>query len=130
MRRLRPAFCAISLLISCGARSDIDRVSSDGGSSTCEDLERELVEKLDLAQACDPSLDEPSCDHVVEGECCLEVVSPENPKAITDYEATLARGRANGCFTRVCKTVKCAFPITGDCVASAGSNRGKCEPVF
>jgi hypothetical protein len=130
MLRLGPLFSAISLLVSCGARSDIDRISSDAGPTTCEDMERELAKKLAVAQACDPSLDEPSCNHVVEGECCLEVVSPENPKAITDYEAALARGRANGCFSQFCKNVKCALPITGDCVALPASSMGRCEPVF
>jgi hypothetical protein len=130
MRRLGPLFSAISLLVSCGARSDIDRIPPDAGPSTCEDMERELAKKLALAQSCDPSLDEPSCNHVVEGRCCLEVVSPENPKAISDYEAALARARDNGCFTELCKSVKCALPITGDCVALPGSNLGTCEPVF
>lgn len=122
---------ALALVVSCGARSDIDRIDArDGGTATCEDLERELAQKLALAQSCDPSLDEPSCNATVQGKCCTEVVSPENPQAIVSYENVLARGRANDCFTQLCKTVKCAAPITGDCVAKSGSSAGQCQPVF
>lgn len=130
MWRLGLPVSVLVLVVSCGARSDLDKIQGDGGSSSCEDFEHELAQKLAIAQTCDPSLDEPSCNATVDGKCCREVVSPENPHAIASYEATLANARAMGCFTQLCKTVKCAAPVTGDCVAKAGSGMGQCEPVF
>jgi hypothetical protein len=121
--------CCLALL-ACGGTTE-DSVPSDAqASGDCATLEKRIAESLDIAKVCDPSLDEPSCDRIVEGRCCAEVVNPDNAAAIADYESALAKARALGCFTELCKTVKCASPKTGDCRVLPVGTSGACEPVF
>jgi hypothetical protein len=121
--------CGLALL-ACGGKSEGSVPSDAQASGDCAALEKRVTASLELAKVCDPSLDEPSCDRIVEGRCCREAVNPDNADAIADYEQALTEARALGCFTELCKAVKCASPTTGDCRVLPVGTSGACQPVF
>ncbi len=108
----------------CGGETTRDAPTS------CDVLEARVKEKLDLAQSCDPSLDEPSCSVIIDGACCPEVVGADNPAAVKGYLAALEQAKQAGCITAACKAVKCALPTDGDCKAAPDGVHGKCEAVY
>ena len=84
------------------------------GGGECEAILTDVYAAMELAKACNPSIDVEQCTVILEGPCCPVAVNPQNTQAVADFEAAMADLTAGGCQVP-CPAIPCLEDPVGLC---------------
>ncbi|MBK6514211.1 MAG: hypothetical protein IPM79_18930 [Polyangiaceae bacterium] len=84
------------------------------GGGDCDAILTEVNAAMELAKACNPSIDVEQCTVILEGPCCPVAVNPQNTQAVADFEAAMADLTAGGCQVP-CPAIPCLEDPVGLC---------------